>query len=650
MSQSSGKSVPGQYDPSQSGRLLRFPGSKLSFASFHPRAASAWRDALPDINKLSLNEELYRPKRVVIETTADGQSSWRFVPRAKCELGVEDEGVWPRIVDLCGDLVEFDQDLWDVYKLDPEYTCIVRPLPALTTITRNKGKSKASENDLASQFSEQLPPNATGAKRRYAVLSPDRQMPPLQTPSSKRPRYIEISDDDSESHSVSSYSDFGSSDEEDEVEDMIVDESSDRSKVNGQTNRARARSRSKLRDELETGRKARRERLASKLRRNGTSWGGFDGASEMVDLTRDGSIPPTSQQSQSHPRKPESVKRKVPTDYASGQGPNGVDTNGAQHDPRSFKRARTLSPTSIKRELAGKKAARKMEKKRKVESSRGMFTASRHSPFATNSVLPDVPEEQRDDDTNQSMEPFTEVEAHAPESQVNDDDEAARQTSIEVSRQKIAALEKDRPLWEQAVRERERKERAENEALEREQQRREEAERTARQRMERERLEQERREALAREAALRHEQEARVRRRRQQWERWSRGPWSSQRALERYRVLAEAFDNTKFSSDGEPLTFDAIPWPVLHSPVSFTVEDIDWSAVEKFFAEVRHHMRMQDYKEFVEKSHRRFHPDRWRGRRLFDAVVRETERGELEVAANTVAQAITPIWRELKGR
>lgn len=65
---------------------------------------------------------------------------------------------------------------------------------------------------------------------------------------------------------------------------------------------------------------------------------------------------------------------------------------------------------------------------------------------------------------------------------------------------------------------------------------------------------------------------------------------------------------------------------------------------------VRPSMRAQDYKTFVQKSHLRFHPDRWRSRGLLKAVLDDTERECLDVAANTVAQALTPIWSELKGR
>jgi hypothetical protein len=78
------------------------------------------------------------------------------------------------------------------------------------------------------------------------------------------------------------------------------------------------------------------------------------------------------------------------------------------------------------------------------------------------------------------------------------------------------------------------------------------------------------------------------------------------------------------------------------------VEDIEWSAVEEFFNTVRPSMRSQDWKAFVERSQRRFHPDRWRARGLLRAVADEREREEMEVAVGVVSQAVNPIWRELK--
>jgi len=173
---------------------------------------------------------------------------------------------------------------------------------------------------------------------------------------------------------------------------------------------------------------------------------------------------------------------------------------------------------------------------------------------------------------------------------------------IEESRRKIAELERDKPMWEAARREREHKEREE----EREKQA---AKRARERRAEGERKEREYRERLAKEAEERQKREQEDRQRRekerkhtQNRARWARGPWTIQRALERYRFLCEQFDNAKFSSE-DPLTFDDIPWPILRC--SFSVEDIEWSTVENFFASVKSHMRTQDYKVFVEKSHRR---------------------------------------------
>lgn len=95
--------VPGQLDPTQPERLLHVPGSTLSFASFHPLAASSSQNTT-SMRQSSINKDLYRPKRVVIETTPGprGESFWRFVPRARREESVENEGAWPRAVEICG--------------------------------------------------------------------------------------------------------------------------------------------------------------------------------------------------------------------------------------------------------------------------------------------------------------------------------------------------------------------------------------------------------------------------------------------------------------------------------------------------------------------------------------------------------------------
>jgi hypothetical protein len=221
---------------------------------------------------------------------------------------------------------------------------------------------------------------------------------------------------------------------------------------------------------------------------------------------------------------------------------------------------------------------------------------------------------------------------------------------IAESRRKIAELERDRPLWEAATHARERQEREEEEERRaaRERQQREEAEARARAEQEHFVAERERERARqAAEAAAAVDAEAAKRRNDAQRARWARGPWTSQRALERYRVLCESFDETAKPAS---LSFDDIPWPTLCAPFTFGPEDIDWAAVETFFRTMRGHMRAQDYRVFVEKSHRRFHPDRWSARGLLAAIKDDTARGMIEVAANTVAQALTPLWREARGQ
>jgi hypothetical protein len=210
---------------------------------------------------------------------------------------------------------------------------------------------------------------------------------------------------------------------------------------------------------------------------------------------------------------------------------------------------------------------------------------------------------------------------------------------IAESRRKIAELERDRPLWESAARARERQEREEEEERRAACERRKREEAEARARAEQARREAEREQERARQA----EAEAAKRRAEAQRARWARGPWTSQRALERYRTLCESFDD---AAKPASLAFEDIPWPTLRAPFTFGPEDIDWSAVETFFHTVRGHMRAQDYRVFVEKSHRRFHPDRWSARGLLTAVKDDDVRGMIEVAANTVEQALTPLWRE----
>lgn len=210
------------------------------------------------------------------------------------------------------------------------------------------------------------------------------------------------------------------------------------------------------------------------------------------------------------------------------------------------------------------------------------------------------------------------------------DDEYIRQAAIDESRRKIAELEIDKPLWEAAAKERMAQEKEELEGIRvragpSRTKEKEEAERKVRiiQEAEEKKRKEER---FHKEEASRRERE----RRQRQQQRWALGPWTTQRALERYKILSEEFDSTKFCAD-LPLTMEAVPWPVLTPPARFRVTDVDWEAVEKFFSRVREVMGAQDYKTLVEKSQRRFHPDRWRSRSLLKTVLDEIERDNMDV-------------------
>jgi hypothetical protein len=95
--------VPGTLDPDQPYRLLRSPGSRLLFASYDPLAAIGGREhSAPNGIDASGSGGLYRAKRIVVEISPSGESTWRFIPKARMDLGVDDEGTWPQVVNLCG--------------------------------------------------------------------------------------------------------------------------------------------------------------------------------------------------------------------------------------------------------------------------------------------------------------------------------------------------------------------------------------------------------------------------------------------------------------------------------------------------------------------------------------------------------------------
>ncbi|KAH0827525.1 hypothetical protein J3R83DRAFT_4238 [Lanmaoa asiatica] len=603
---------PGLLDPSQPSRLLRFPDSKLSFASFDPKTALAEG---PSVQRLNNSGNLAPPKRIVIETTSKGASFWRFVPRARLEEGAQDEGVWPRVIDVCGEKVQCYQEQWEIYKLDPKYHCVVYSSPKCSTVTWVELPNQDIEaGDLYS-----------GKRSRWS--SPETSEPVAQKKARSRPQ-----DEMGET-------DFNSDEDgdEDEVEEMIIDESFSQKPRSGR--RPDPTSREKIK-KARLDRWAKHRMALEKRVQDATvpADGSFSMRVDSEDTLPSQSTPwPTE----------ENFKR---TSDTLSESDDESDRMSCDRSPRRHKRART-SPPMIRKGVGQSHARferRRLNRLRQHadlnrQHQQRKFAKSLHFTF----VHPESAFEVEEDEAKASTtEAYSQPKDALGETPVEGG--GSHEDEIAESIRKLRELEKDRPIWEAQRKQREARERAaEQERLAKAEQRRKEEEQRLRQQREaaerEKRLAQEEAERLAREEELR-QREIRQRRQRQRWE---SGPWTTHRALERYRMLSDEFDAAKFTS-GQSITFQDIPWPVLHAPLRLTVEDVDWSAVETFFATVKFHMRLQDYKEFVEKSHRRFHPDRWRARKIWAAVTDEVERGYLEVAANTVAQAITPIWRAAK--
>lgn len=96
-------STPGVFDSSQTSRVVQIAGSTLTFATFDQSLRSGnFKDQSENlIDDLNV-ERICRSRRIVVETSQDGISTWRFVPYAILENGVNDDGLWPRIINICG--------------------------------------------------------------------------------------------------------------------------------------------------------------------------------------------------------------------------------------------------------------------------------------------------------------------------------------------------------------------------------------------------------------------------------------------------------------------------------------------------------------------------------------------------------------------
>jgi hypothetical protein len=248
-----------------------------------------------------------------------------------------------------------------------------------------------------------------------------------------------------------------------------------------------------------------------------------------------------------------------------------------------------------------------------------------------------------------------------------DDEEKHRQAAIAESVRKMQDLRRQeefdairRSMDELNARE-QRKEAAEAARADRARHEREQEEQQSREREEAERKERE-------EVARREKEQLEELRKEQAWseatkrellrcstrdlERWPPNKhWTIQNALDRFQLLSDEFDALRFSND-VPLTVASIPWPVLCIPYDLVVKiHIEWKAVESFFRIVKTMLTPSQFGALLEKSQRRFHPDRWRSRGLLATVMDDRLKDVLESAVNIVSQATNELlsnWRSEK--
>lgn len=243
-----------------------------------------------------------------------------------------------------------------------------------------------------------------------------------------------------------------------------------------------------------------------------------------------------------------------------------------------------------------------------------------------------------------------------------EDEDAIR---LAESLRKMADLEADRPLWEAAKKKRE--------ACEQAQVQQQRVKSEARKAQQREKGDEggggvsQEQDQNRRQEEINYQERKRLdRERRARYEQWNSGAWTTYRALERYRLVCQYFDETRFS-ETYPLTFHDIPWPTLQSPFKNSPQDMTWEAVQSFFVVAKTIIRGQAYRDFLKSSVSRFHTDRWRSRKLLESIVNVEERdcvevGEyiayftvflhltcsLNIAVDTVGKSLGNLWDEWK--
>jgi len=121
-------------------------------------------------------------------------------------------------------------------------------------------------------------------------------------------------------------------------------------------------------------------------------------------------------------------------------------------------------------------------------------------------------------------------------------------------------------------------------------------------------------------------------------------PWTADHALKRYTKVLDEFSKTKFSST-RPLTFAAMPWPVLERDV----QQIDAANVKRFFESPSvKNMGAENLRHLVRLSLVALHDDKLAAK--LATVSDDRLRASLRYAANTVTQELTQILDTLNNK
>ncbi|KAF9474220.1 hypothetical protein BDN70DRAFT_936821 [Pholiota conissans] len=598
-------SEPGALDPTQPDRLLRTSKSTLSFASFDPYIASA-----NDVNlaKLSINEEPCRPKRIVIETVIGHGSFWRWVPSARKMEDVEDEGTFPRVINICGSLVECSQDQWDIYKLDPKYDCLVKFPPALTVVSIKESQSpfndatpKKSKPDVSTAST---PPDDESDVDRMIIDDDNRPVnsdPPKRKSRAARPMsprephhfdfaFPPSTSEDPKPKKRANMAFQGLRPTDEEENEYFQEDSNNRNTrfyTPKYQKRARTLSPESKKRSLNAHKTSRRNAKQEKWEREKEARKEQRERHFLRDILSD--LPPAHANANSGS---DSKFADIPEEDEAPMPDCTIPVNG-----ESFQ----SNPERPTEEEGAQRLAESLKKMQELNADRDMQRererrdrGEKASTSRANSEDPNIAyrKKQKLDEETQKKE----------EEKRKQDEESRRQA--EENRRKEARAQQE----EQA------KLRKEQEAR---------------------RARQERLEHFEQERRTRHHH-------------WNNGMWNSERAMERYRVIGAFFDKTRFTKDDRPLATIDIPWPSLRHPHVNSARDMDWESVTYFFNAIKEVSRGQAFSDVVKISLQRFHPDRWRSRNLYSAIEDEDERNEVETAVSTVSKAIGALWAELK--